>query len=247
LSAENLSAESMGQPDYQLPLVLSTAIPPNTDYIAGSAASGNTLPSGVSGFTIRYSTDNEFTWTTTEPSPAADITHIEWWLEDKLPGLATIEATFQSTIPTDYGSLVVTASSDVSVGAMGSLVEDTALVQIVGVNKICGTVYGDDGGTTGGEWNQNQDGDEIGLANVTVHLYVDVDGDGRLNLPPEIGDTTDLSEGLIGGHFDVDTYSDVTPFNTGIVDGHVHEYDDVYGKLGVDWFNVLSPYLLYSA
>ncbi|RMG23437.1 MAG: T9SS C-terminal target domain-containing protein [Bacteroidetes bacterium] len=44
--------------------------------------------------------------------------------------------------------------------------------------------------------------------------------------------------GLKGGHFDVDTYSAIAPVNNGETDGHVHEYDNKYDVVGVDYFNL---------
>lgn len=45
-------------------------------------------------------------------------------------------------------------------------------------------------------------------------------------------------EGIVGGHFDLDTSSVVYPFNAGDTDGHVHQYDDKYQINGVNFFDI---------
>ena len=53
-------------------------------------------------------------------------------------------------------------------------------------------------------------------------------------------DNPDTSEGLISGHFDVDTSSFISPIGNGSTDKHVHEYDDDYQVTGVDFFNLFN-------
>ncbi len=50
-------------------------------------------------------------------------------------------------------------------------------------------------------------------------------------------------EGLLGGHFDLDTSSYISqwyvgPRDKGSTDGHVHEYDDLYSVVGMNAFNI---------
>jgi hypothetical protein len=44
--------------------------------------------------------------------------------------------------------------------------------------------------------------------------------------------------GLLGGHFDLDTSSEIYPFSGGNTDGHVHEWDDKHDRTTVDFFNL---------
>lgn len=56
------------------------------------------------------------------------------------------------------------------------------------------------------------------------------------------GDATDdpNDPGLDGGHFDLDTSSQVYGFSAGRTDHHVHEYDDKHNVNYVDFFNLLD-------
>jgi hypothetical protein len=240
LSVENLSTADIGQAEYDLPIVIRETIPANTDYIAGTAALGNTLPLGLSGYSILYSVDNGDTWTATEPVPANTVTDIQWWLDDPLPGLSTAAVTFQVSVAASYPDLTIPNTAYASFGFTNPFAEDTAQVLIGGNNSICGTVFGDDGGTTGAQWNKVMDGDEAGLPDVQVCVYVDANNDGNLVLDTGNGQNELEEEGIQGGHIDVDTYSAIAPIGSGTTDGHVHAYDDKYDVLGVDFFNFLS-------
>src|SRR6185436_13612427 len=46
--------------------------------------------------------------------------------------------------------------------------------------------------------------------------------------------------GIDGGHFDVDTSSEIADLEHGTTDGHVHEYDDKYNVTGIDAFSFLD-------
>ncbi|NRA67736.1 MAG: hypothetical protein HRU19_24860 [Pseudobacteriovorax sp.] len=50
-------------------------------------------------------------------------------------------------------------------------------------------------------------------------------------------------QGLIGGHFDVDTSTQIYELGEGETDGHVHEYDDKYQVNGVNFLAVLNDEL----
>ncbi|MBT7586624.1 MAG: PKD domain-containing protein [Gemmatimonadetes bacterium] len=58
-------------------------------------------------------------------------------------------------------------------------------------------------------------------------------------IPPDPDDT----DGLIGGHIDIDTASDIAPINDGDTDGHVHAYDNKYDVLVVDYFDLMDSKL----
>ncbi|MFK7923858.1 MAG: SdrD B-like domain-containing protein [Bacteroidia bacterium] len=236
LTAENLSNDPIGQNEYHHGLVIRESIPSSTEYVSGSANVGNTLPAGLSGYTIRYSKDDGKTWSETEPTPLNEITDIQWWFDDQLPALATAAVTFQVTVPVSYTAELVPNSGYLSVGFAPSLAEDTAMVQIIGLNAICGNVWADNGGSTGASWNERQDGDESDLANITVYLYKDVN----------INGDDDDEGGITGGHFDVDTYTQIGAFNNSWVDGHAHKYDDNFNVVGIDCFNFLDPVWTYQ-
>jgi len=51
------------------------------------------------------------------------------------------------------------------------------------------------------------------------------------------------SEGLIGGHFDLDTATQLYPPSQGGTNGHVHEYDDKFQVNGADFFQLKSDAL----
>ena len=44
--------------------------------------------------------------------------------------------------------------------------------------------------------------------------------------------------GLLGGHFDLDTSSQIYPFSGGDTDGHVHEWDDKFEATTIDYFDI---------
>ena len=44
--------------------------------------------------------------------------------------------------------------------------------------------------------------------------------------------------GLLGGHFDLDTSHLVYPFNGGVTDGHVHQWDDKHDRTTIDYFSL---------
>lgn len=50
--------------------------------------------------------------------------------------------------------------------------------------------------------------------------------------------------GLLGGHFDLDTSTQIYPFNKGTTDHHVHEYDDKYDVQSADFFKLYDQKFL---
>ncbi len=50
----------------------------------------------------------------------------------------------------------------------------------------------------------------------------------------------EVFQGLKGGHFDLDTSSQLYPAGAGDTDHHVHEYDDKYNVTYADFFNLLD-------
>lgn len=54
----------------------------------------------------------------------------------------------------------------------------------------------------------------------------------------------EINQGLSGGHFDLDTSTQVYSFDQGETDGHVHAYDDKYGLNGVDFLDIKDKKLV---
>ncbi len=176
LSVTNNEAESVGLPQFFMPLVISDAIPAGTVYVAGSA----TL-TGPPSATVHYSTDNGISWSTTEPATASDVTNIQWWLDNVLDAGATATATFDVNIPITYTDPVVENEGAVGFGNDDPFTTDDASTIILGTNTIGDIVFSDDGGTTGTTGNGTQDGDEVGLADIELTLYLDTNSDGIID------------------------------------------------------------------
>ena len=49
---------------------------------------------------------------------------------------------------------------------------------------------------------------------------------------------TDDDEGLLGGHFDLDTALELAEWEDGDTDAHVHEYDNRHNTLTIDFFDM---------
>jgi SdrD B-like protein/GEVED domain-containing protein/type IX secretion system substrate protein len=175
----NNTGGDLGTLAYGMPIVMETDIPNGTEYVAGSAALNNTLPSGITA-TILYSTDGGSIWSTSEPLTPADVTNIQWWMSDVIPDAGVVDVTFQSFIPLVYSDPTLTNNGSVSLGGGTSFLEDDHSVLVEGLNSISGTVYEDDGaGVNSGNQTYNTgDGEETGLISISVSLYLDRDEDG---------------------------------------------------------------------
>lgn len=178
LTMTNSSGEDIGLLEYGMPVVMETDIPSGTDYVAGSAASNNTLPVGITA-TILYSRDDGASWNKTEPVMASEVTNIQWWMSDVIADTEVVDVSFTSTIPSGYAGSTVANIGNVKLGGSAPFLEDNHVVLIEGNNSIGGTIFEDNGGTTGIEANATQDGDEGIIQSVNVSLYLDTDDDGR--------------------------------------------------------------------
>ncbi|HEX5690238.1 MAG TPA: hypothetical protein VFX76_09560, partial [Roseiflexaceae bacterium] len=173
----NSGTVAAGAPVYGIPLVIHDSIPAGTTYVANSAAVANTLPGGVAAYTILYSTNGGTSWSAIEPVPASSVTDIQWWLSDALPGGAQGQVRFQVTVPTTYTRPAVQNTGAISFGGAASFAEDTVSTLVRGANTLNGSVFQDTG--TGGSYgNGVRDGAEVGISNVVVSLFLDLDGDG---------------------------------------------------------------------
>ncbi|TFG69794.1 MAG: hypothetical protein E4H27_06785 [Anaerolineales bacterium] len=104
---------SSGSGNVTTSLMISDTVPVGLTYVAGSAAAGNTIPSGNS-FTIRYSTDGGQTYSTSDPgnqlSTAGSEVILQWWLDNLLEkhgsGKNMGEVTFQDRKERADGSVL---------------------------------------------------------------------------------------------------------------------------------------------
>ena len=101
LAFDNTGSGDAGMTIYNMPLVLRDSIPVSTTYVAGSAGYSLSFAPN-SGVNILYSTDNGSNWSATEPVPASDVTDIQWWLNDTLPGGESGSASLAVTVDTGY-------------------------------------------------------------------------------------------------------------------------------------------------
>jgi len=180
VSFTNAGTAAIGRPDLGLPLVVQDSIPAGTTYVPGSAADANVLPSGVSAYTVYFSTNSGAMWSTTEPAVAATVTDIQWWLSDPLEPAAAGIVRFSVTVntPWPFPSPIVPNTAGLSMGNTAPFLTADAQTLLLGNNALGDTVWRDDG--AGGDYlgNQIQDGGETGITGVTVRLYYDITGDG---------------------------------------------------------------------
>jgi uncharacterized repeat protein (TIGR01451 family) len=192
----NTSSVPLGRPDLGMPLVISDSIPTGTTYIAGSATANNTLPAGVSSYTVLYSTDHGVTWTNVEPA-ANLVTDLQWWLSDPIPGDAEPVGApypsgivrFKVNVPSGYSKKNILNTAYLSFGGVNPFDQDDALTLIPGTNSLGDRVWTDDG-TGGGTLGDGlQNGTEASMSGVTVNLYYDADNSGTLNAGDYLYDT----------------------------------------------------------
>lgn len=225
LGFTNTGSGAAGHPSNGLPLVIQDSIPAGTEYIAGSAASGNSLPPAVSSYTILYSTDHRNTWTEEEPATASEVTDIQWWLSDALQPSKSGEVTFQVSVPASFSDPILVNTGYISFGNNDPFDQDTAQAFMPGINQISGKVFEDDGGTNGTEWNEVRDGDEATISGVLVSLYFDTDKDGILgdgdilwSTTQSAGNGTYSFSDLPDGYFVVEVDKMDTDITTGYVE-----------------------------
>jgi protocatechuate 3,4-dioxygenase beta subunit len=166
-------------------LMISDTVPAGLTYVGGSAAANNTVPAGNS-FSIRYSTDGGATWTATDPgdtpSTAGSRVVIQWWLDEPLDvsGSAANSGvvTYQATIPSGYlaggGDPLIENCTEAGFGDGAPFAEACATTLVPGTASIGDRVWQD----------ENGDGAQAGessIADVTVWLYWDRNGDARLD------------------------------------------------------------------
>ena len=95
------------------------------------------------------------------------------------------------------------------------------------------------GGFKGGTANKASDDDVRVNSNEAapeVTQIPGIDSDEPIVLPEVVLESSD--QGLLDGHFDLDTSTALYDFDAGTTDGHVHEYDDKYQLNGADFFDL---------
>jgi protocatechuate 3,4-dioxygenase beta subunit len=177
LSSTNTGSVGIGFPELSLPLVFEDEIPADLSYVAGSALSNNTIPSGNT-VAVSWSTDHGVTWLDAEPS-AASVTTIRWTLGSALAAGATATVRFQAEIPVNYPTVTVDNTGIVKLGPTGELGRDSVTSFVSGINSIGDLVWKDD------NRNSVKDIAESGIPNIKVDLYYDANGNASY-------DTTDI-------------------------------------------------------
>ncbi len=176
----NTTSNPLGLTKYSTPLVFQSTIPANTTYVSGSAAAGNTLPSGTAA-SILYSTDNGLSWLKTEPSPAALVTDIQWWLEKPLQPGETASLTRKILIDPAFDAPLLETGGGVSFGSNAPFVQSQSQIVIDGIHTLAGTVFQDNGDGGGVIGDGLKNGAEPGIPNVLVRLYFDSNANGEVD------------------------------------------------------------------
>jgi hypothetical protein len=196
-SAAGLTLSSGG---IDMPLVIEDKVPSGLRYVCDSAAA-QTVLTAPNTTIIYYSTDSGSTWSTNEPAscpgtnPAStgpnSLIALRWKLNNPLPrspepGSSGNIAGFQAIAPAGYisggGNPFVENCAQGKFGTSSPAFGEACVVTVVdGPNLLGDTVWRDDGAGGGIPNNGIQDGTESGLANVTVTLYWDRNGNGVLD------------------------------------------------------------------
>jgi uncharacterized repeat protein (TIGR01451 family) len=186
----------VGNPVGGVPLVVMDSIPAGTTYVGGTAATGNTLPTGVGSYNIFYSTDNGATWSATEPVPASDVTNIQWWLSDTFLAGTSGEVTFSVTVDNPYlqGGSPVLNVAGLAFGNTLPFIEDDAITRLQGTLTISGTTYQDTGVGAGGIYGDGVlNGTEPVIAAVAVRLYYDANNNDVVDSNDYLIETVDTN------------------------------------------------------
>ncbi len=224
----NAGSEAVGAPSNGLPLSVQDSIPEGTTYISGSAAASNTLPAGVTSFTLLYSTNGGFTWAESEPSPASAVTDLQWWLSDPLATGTAGQVTFQVLIDTPVTNDPPRIRNTGSLGIANGPPFDSDIVftLLEGSNALNGTVFGDIGTGGGVEADGILNGGETGITNVLVSLYYDFDDDGLISPADILMYTTNCSGGVTNYSFNLLPDGNYIV----LVDDNDDDIPDAYGR-----------------
>lgn len=173
LTAGNTGSSGLGFPELSLPFVFEDSVPSSLVYVAGSATSSNSIPSGNS-VTVTWSTDNGATWVSSEPA-ATSVTRIRWTLSTALAPSTSASVSFQATLPITYPSVTVDNTAVIRLGNTGELASDSTTSLVSGINSIGDLIWKDD------NRNSVKDVAETGIPNIGVSLYYDANGNGAVD------------------------------------------------------------------
>ncbi len=186
---------TVGDPSGGAPLVMREKIPHGTLYVGLSSSASNTLPGGVSSYTILFSTNNGATWQEAEPADPTTITDVQWWLSDPLATNVAGSVKMQVTVTTNAGPFI-TNSACATIAGAGELDCGETTTYVSGTNRLGDLVWRDDGAGGGVLGNRLQDGNETGISNIAVRLYYDANTNGIYDAgDPLYGTTSSATNG----------------------------------------------------
>ncbi len=190
ITVNNTTNKALGIIEYYEALTIIDSIPSGSTYVAGSAETNNILPSGIT-ITAYYSTDSGITYSTVEPL-ASSVTHVKWEFNENLPATesAILTLTLQAPFATFTDPLLINEAR-LQFGEGDPIFYALDTVILLGTNQLGGTIFEDDGGTNGILGNGIQDGDEIGISNISVSLFFDINSNGVYDQSDYLLDTQD--------------------------------------------------------
>ncbi|MFM7073461.1 MAG: SdrD B-like domain-containing protein, partial [Planctomycetota bacterium] len=185
-SPENL----LGFTNQGAPVTVEDAIPSGTTYVLGSATANNTVPSGNTAIVTYY---NGSTWLATEPSLAADVKRVRWVLSEPLAAQQSATFHFTSHVSANFSAATVDNCGNLSLGGVGSLASDCTQTKITAALGLSGTVFRDNGLGGGVVGDGIRNGTETFLPSVDVSLYLDDNGNGKVDTGELLWATTTSS------------------------------------------------------
>ena len=184
----------LGDPDAGVPVVIQDQIPAGTTYIPGTAEASNSVPGGMGSYTVLYSTNNAISWQSTEPSPATNVTDLQWWLSEQLAGGTTGTVRFAVSVDNPFSEPVPEVSNTGCLSFGNNECDTNSIVRtpVLGSNVLGDLVFKDNGaGAFYG--NGTNDTGETGISNVTVRVYYDANSNGVVDAGDSLRGTTNTS------------------------------------------------------
>ena len=234
-----------------MPLTIEDTVPAKTQYVCDSADTGNNQlfysSAPIPPFTVLYSNDSGGTWSDNENStftecadtnpstnPTSNTGNIKlrWMLNDPLPKTSASNTSsgsvqFKVIIPSvaaNGGSPIITNTACANLGgAVLPLACDDQVTLIKGNNSIGDFVWKDENG-------DGLQAGETGIANVTVRLYLDSNGNGSLDAGEPQLNTAPVN--IIDGYLNMD--GDAVTNNDDGDDGKFDGYAIYNGRVDVD-------------
>ena len=225
---------TLGTTDINMPVVISDTVPAGMSFVGNSATIGSW--SGCTGCsaTIRVSTDSGQTWGA-EPasdvasSSPANLVVIQWWLDQPLPAGASAIASFQAKVPATAPNPPY--YSNCAGGSLGNGAPfDTSCTNTVvkGLGSLGDLIWRDEDH----DGLQDSAVGEPGLSGVTVRVYLDINGNGKIDSgEPQVNAVT---KNVINGKLDLD--------GSGVADdnGEFDAYNVIGGLIDINGDNAIS-------